>query len=330
MPILPTLQRFFAKPAVLTAIKFLLLGIVLGWLYWMLSQNEHFNEEFIATLYTAFSTENLHMMLPLLLGIVLNWLLEAVKWKMLASKIEEISLWTSFKGVLAGLAMSVIITNNTGAYLGRVWSLQSASRYQVLGGMVLNSFSQNVVTHLLGYIGFYYWIYWKGWVSGPVAIGICTTVLMLSSTLVYIILRSVNLLEKLKRFDKIYPYLQVMQAYSMKEQLQMLGLSFIRYCIYAYQFGTVLLFFKVELPWPQFLSGISLVYLAKSSIPNFSFLTDLGIREFSALQFLGKNGFGVADAQIISATLTIWFINLVLPVAIGSFFLLKMKLTRNA
>src|SRR5699024_6584933 len=33
---------------------------------------------------------------------IVNWLLEAIKWKMLSNRVEKMSLWQSIQGVLTG------------------------------------------------------------------------------------------------------------------------------------------------------------------------------------------------------------------------------------
>ena len=60
---------------------------------------------------------------------------------------------------------------------------------------------------------------------------------------------------------------------------------------------------------------VSLVYLSKTLVPSFNFLSDLGVREFSSIFFLGLCG--VAPEVALSAGMFIWVVNLLLPSLLG-------------
>jgi uncharacterized membrane protein YbhN (UPF0104 family) len=62
----------------------------------------------------------------------------------------------------------------------------------------------------------------------------------------------------------------------------------------------------------------------KSVLPSFNFLSDLGIREFSAVYFFSP--LGVDEIAIISASLLIWLINLLAPAMVGFFYVLRLKM----
>ena len=306
-----------------------ILGLVIYFLYQAVANNEKFDEQFLAALNHAFRWQNVGYLLMLFSLIFINWACEAGKWKVLVSKLEEISFWESFKGVLAGLAMSFVSTTNAGAYFGRVWHLRSTGRYEMLGGMILNSLSQNAITYFFSGIGLVYYLNWKGvlanqWFAWVVVIWVVVALLTL-----LVIFRAVIFIKWFERFPKIYKYLHLMASYDLKEILTIIAISALRYCTYFTQFSLILILFGVDLPIQQLLAGISLVYLAKTIIPNFSFLTDLGIREFSAIYLLGEEGFGVPDATIISATLSIWLINIVFPVAVGAIFTWQMRISQK-
>ena len=51
----------------------------------------------------------------------LNWLVEALKWRYMISKIENISIMTAYRAVLTGITVSTFTPNRIGEYGGRVF-----------------------------------------------------------------------------------------------------------------------------------------------------------------------------------------------------------------
>ncbi len=306
----------------------ILLAIAFG-LYRATFHNEDFDEQFIDAVRTALSIKNTFFLLPLFGLIFLNWAFEAWKWQLLVAKLEEISFWEAFKGVLTGLTMAFISTTNAGAFFGRVWQLKSETRYHILGGMFLNSLSQNAITYFFGGVGLVYFLSWKNTLDSSITTWLIIAYAILAIGTLVVIFKAVLFIRWFKRFPKVYPYLEMMAKYRNGEIVKILFISFLRYATYFTQFILILMAFGVSLKFEQFFSGISLVYLAKTMIPNFSFLTDLGIREFSSIQFLGESGFGIPNATIVASTLSLWFINILFPVAVGSIFTWQAKILRK-
>src|ERR1044071_1101258 len=63
-----------------------------------------------------------------ILLMILNWAIEAFKWKLTIEKVQEISFLTAFKAVLSGLSFSVTTPNRIGEYLGRVLYMKEGKR----------------------------------------------------------------------------------------------------------------------------------------------------------------------------------------------------------
>ena len=82
--------------------------------------------------------------------MVLNWLLEAVKWKYLIWKIEKVSLLQSLIAVLTGVTISSFTPNRIGEYFGRAFILKKASHVEGILITVLGSMSQLLITILTG------------------------------------------------------------------------------------------------------------------------------------------------------------------------------------
>ena len=81
---------------------------------------------------------------------VLNWGIEAAKWRWLVAHLERMSLGRAFAATLAGTTVGLITPNRTGEFLGRVLFLAPEHRWQGGFATVLGSIAQFVVTLLLG------------------------------------------------------------------------------------------------------------------------------------------------------------------------------------
>ena len=70
------------------------------------------------------------------------------------------------------------------------------------------------------------------------------------------------------------------------------------------------------------ITAIAAVYFVGSSLPNFTFM-DFAVRGSVAVYFFGI--LGVNEWIVVFAATLQWLLNIVLPVSIGSYFVLKYK-----
>ena len=80
----------------------------------------------------------------------LNWLLDAVKWKFLIKKEEEVSLWLSIKAVFLGITVSIFTPNRVGEFGGRVFCLEKANRIKAVLITILGNMGQLLATTIFG------------------------------------------------------------------------------------------------------------------------------------------------------------------------------------
>jgi uncharacterized membrane protein YbhN (UPF0104 family) len=99
--------------------------------------------------------------------------------------------------------------------------------------------------------------------------------------------------------------------------------SILRFSIIVLQFILVLQIFEINIKFIDLWAIACLVFLFKTIIPQVNFLSDLGVRELSALHFFSL--FSVNLSSVISATFFLWLINILLPVLVGGILFLKLK-----
>src|SRR5690606_16834411 len=73
---------------------------------------------------------------------VLNWGMEAVKWRWLVAHLGSMSLLRAFAATLAGTTIGTITPNRTGEFMGRVLFLAPGHRWQGGFATLLGSIAQ--------------------------------------------------------------------------------------------------------------------------------------------------------------------------------------------
>ena len=80
--------------------------------------------------------------------------------------------------------------------------------------------------------------------------------------------------------------------------------------------------FDVDLPYFTLISTIAVVYFLASSLPTFQFL-DFAVKGSVAIFFFEK--LGVNEWIVVFISTLMWFLNVVLPVILGSYYVLNFK-----
>jgi hypothetical protein len=124
-----------------------------------------------------------------------------------------------------------------------------------------------------------------------------------------------KIVRNLPKLPKLKPYLGSMPNYAPSLLQEIFGISFIRHCVIILQFGFAFRFFGYEPVFEHWVGGVCLMLMSKSIMPALGYLTDLGIRQATALVFFSYYGF--AEPLIISVTLLVWLVNVLAPTLAG-------------
>lgn len=260
--------------------------------------------------------------------IVVNWSLEAKKWQLLALRIEQISFVQAIKSVLAGLSLGFLAPSFLGDATAKVMSLESKQRAKSLGAVILGGGIQFYVALCFGTMAFFYFVIF---VKDAVSISerILSMLLLISVILGFWLFVNRTSLPKLFQVKWLKTYSQffnVLVEYSQTEIISIVQVAVLRYVTFSMQFVIMLKLFDISLPIFDLMMVVFLVFLVKSVIPAFNFLSDLGVREFSALYFFQY--FHISATPIVSATLSLWLLNILLPVLVGTAFVFQLKVSK--
>lgn len=246
----------------------------------------------------------------------LNWSLEALKWKTLVKKVLEVNFQASLRGVMSGLGLSFLTPHGIGDYFGRIGQLSHKNRTRLIGPLMLGRVVQMLVTALFGMLGLYYLL-------GAVLFTASITVIGILIIAFFVVRERSDNLSKMKIYRFIEPYFSLIWQISLREIFHVFGLSVLRYLTFGLQFFIMLNLFIPEISDSMKFAGITWVFLAKSVLPSFNFLSDLGVREFSAVLFFEH--YQVPIEPVLLASLMIWTINILVPTVLSLPLVLKLN-----
>ena len=258
----------------------------------------------------------------------LNWGLETLKWQKLVRKLENISFFNAYKAILAGITLSLFTPNRIGEYGGRILWIQS-KKWKAIIATLVGSFSQLVILLSLGLLGMIAFIHLHRPIDQFLFYTICFCSLILIALLllcyfnISLIIPVFNKIPFLRK--RIKPF-EVLANYESAELSEVLVYSCFRYLVYSLQYYFLLRFFGLEIHLVSAFICIALIFLIQTSIPLPPVL-DLLVRGEIALNVWGV--YSLNELSILSATFSLWIINLVIPSLIGFLFFIGLNLNKS-
>ena len=270
--------------------------------------------------------------IPVLLALALvplNWGLEAWKWHRLARHLEPVGFGRSLRAVLVGLTLGFATPNRVGDYAGRILELKSR-RVHALGAVFLGRYCQLVATVLAGVAGLLYFgltFYLAGYPAAK--LGVAATALVIGAAVLVPLYRSRLLLALLglwRPLRRFRPALAIMPSYPARALHAVLAISGLRYAVFCGQFLLLLRAYGVAAPTGPALAAVAGTFLLKSFVPSLNALADVGVRELSATHLFGL--LGQPALPVLSASLSLWLINIALPSAAGLLLVPGLRVLR--
>ncbi len=267
---------------------------------------------------------------PLILLLVtvlmfFNWGIEALKWKLLIQKITPIRLIRTFKAVWTGVTLGLFTPNRVGEFGGRILYVPSKFRLKAIVSSLVGSFSQNMASLNIGIICLIIFIH-EHYSFNSSTFFIITVICILAGALLMLAYFNIDamiyLFKKIKVFNRLVPYTNVLNVYSVCDYLQLLVLSLFRYAVYTAQYLIFLKMFGVSVAVSDGIVAIGVIYLTQTLIPTFA-IAELLTRGNIAIFFLTFYG---ADAfSTLAASTCLWLLNLIIPAVIGYIFIIKFN-----
>jgi len=297
------------KQFLLHLLKLIIVGLAFYFIYGQMSQKE-LNWNLFADL---LSTPKAVMLFATLLILTfLNRFLEILKWQNLAKIVNPISIWESTKQVLIGITFGIVTPNGIGEYAGKAWFYPRSEAGKVIFLNAVCNGIQVAFALFFGLLGTLYVntlhqfipAYYTGLFLGILAV--------LTFFIFYIKDFQFKGFSLQSLFHSLYEI-------PLKIHRKNILLAFLRYTVLLHQYFILYTLFKVNIPYMVLIAVVACIYLLASSLPNFQAL-DFALKGGIAVYLLGF--FGVEGWVVPIVAASIWLLNLVIPVSIGSIFLL--------
>ncbi len=321
----------FAKKIVSYLLKAGILIVAAWFIYRQFYKKNDDLKEFELLISTLSVAKVIVTMFLVVLLMFVNWFLEALKWRFVSKTLINISLWEAVEAVFCGLTWAVTTPNRIGEYGGRVMFLPNRKRIPGIFAMAVGSFSQALITNVLGIISMVWFIasfiHDKAWIYAGVA-AVLGIIVLIQVIIYFHIKWVVNVLDKISFIKKFHRFFEVLGRYRKDELIRIMGFSLLRYITFTTQYFLLFQLVLPQVPFVPMLLVLMLFFFVTSTLPSLD-LFDIGVRGFTAAHLFVY----VTDQKlaVISCVSSIWLINLFIPAILGSLFVLKLKFfDRNA
>jgi len=273
----------------------------------------------------------LFTMIGVVLLMMVNWVLESFKWWYLTRIISPMSVWKAIEAVFCGLTWAIFTPNRIGEYGGRVMFLPNRKRIHGVFAMAVGSFGQNVITNVLG-AGASVWFVYSflhpaDWLMLSVFL-VAAFFMAIMLTFYFNIKWMVSLLNRVKFLKKYHRFFDIMGKYKTAELLNIMWFCLARFCVFTFQYYLIIRMLIPTMPLGELSLIMFVFFFIQSAIPSLDVI-DIGVRSITADRLFTY----VTDQHIaiVVAVSLIYIINMIVPAALGSIFVLKLKFfDRNA
>jgi len=284
----------------------------------------------------------------LLLLVPLNLVLEARKFGILLrafSPETRATGWQLLGRVLAGLTVGLLTPNRVGEYAGRLTGAQPGERSAVVVATLVGGISQLLPLILGGIVGVVYWTSYKDSVLGYqwmhwVLVGLVFLLAIvgffnaarigrwIAAHTLRLTAGTERLLGSRRLAAAVTGFGESLMQIELPNRVaaRALGLSTLRYAIYATQLTLAFLILGLRVPLPELIAGVTILYLAQLFMPLPSVLQALARAELAVLLWASSNP---NPLSVAAASGLIFVLNLGLPALIGLGIILRSDVNRT-
>lgn len=305
-------------------IKFGIVGLAIWFIITKVNNQQNLFE--FTSLLKSIPVETMYLTLSVVVFLMLcNWFLEVVKWRYLSRGLQQLSYWKAIQSVFCGLTWAIFTPNRIGEYGGRVLMLQPQNRARGAVLMGVGLFAQLVLTSFFGAlsIAWFITVFIEAPTSVVFAIWLIAIIYALAFLLLYFNVHWIDLLvARVKWLHKVSPFFSVLKDVRFSDLLYVLLLSLARFVIFTSQYVILMVVILPEIPLLSMILMIFILFFVQAAVPS------LDIFDFSVRSFVASNLYSYVTTQeiaVMAIVSCIWFVNLILPAIIGSFFVLNVN-----
>jgi len=260
-----------------------------------------------------------------LLLMLVNWLLEAAKWKRLMNHIERISFHRAIESVFCGLTLAIFTPNRLGEYGGRVFFLSPKRRIVGIVAMTVGNIGQLVLTNVFGAIAACFFVYQFVPIDNLffTALIVFASVFCLFFIVFYFNIHWLNgILLSFKFTRKYKKFYSILGRYRKAELFKIILFCLARYVVFSSQYFILFAWLIPGLHYLDIIMMTCLLFFIQSALPSLD-LFDVGIRSITAVELFKH----ITDQHVavIACTASIWLINIIIPAILGTYFVFKLN-----
>lgn len=258
--------------------------------------------------------------LLLLMASICNWSLETYKWQYLIRKFNPLTFGKALRSILSGVAVSQLLPYKTGEYLGRLMFVRTQHRLNAGLLSVIGSYSQLLITLLLGIFSF---VYLK-----PIAY---SNTLVISIGLAIVLGFLFYFLLPVQHFKWLSTFLnnglieklrQVVRLITVPELFTVLMISALRYLTFLLPYALLAWHYglSMEAPFMHHVMAVSCIFFIQSVAPNF-ILTDVALRLTVPVLVFSLDKVSITGCEYVPGLL-VYIFNVGIPMLIGAILIM--------
>lgn len=301
-----------AKQFLILTTKLLIVGAAFYFIYNQLANNDKLEWELFVQ---KFRKQSIIGIIFILLLSVLNRFFEILKWQNMVSSFRNITLSTATAQVLGALTAAIFTPNGIGEYGAKALFYEKTKAKKIILLNFVSNGIQMILSVFFGIVGLLYFNAMFNVITTKTVTVLFIICLVAVGTAFFIknfTIRGYSIAKLIQKINEIPKHIH----------LKNILLGICRYVVFSHQYYFLFIAFDVNLPYFALMSAITSVYFLASSLPTFQFL-DFAVRGSVAVYFFGL--LGVNEWITIFITTLMWFLNVVLPVLIGSYYVLNFK-----
>ncbi|HYE95694.1 MAG TPA: lysylphosphatidylglycerol synthase transmembrane domain-containing protein [Rubricoccaceae bacterium] len=258
--------------------------------------------------------------------VPLNVALEAYRYHLLVVRLApEVRYGESLRAVVGAYPLGLLTPARVGDYAGRALALPQLRAWDAAA----LTFAERMVTLAcclaFGLVALAHFLLTRTAVATTAWLAVLWLGAFGTAAFLLVLLHphlARAVLETVLPFERVRPLVAFLDRLTPSDAHRLFGLSALRYAVFSTQFVLLVRALDPATSWAAIYAGVALVFFAKSALPSFT-LGDLGVREGTAVYFLGA--FGVAEAAALNASLGLFVVNLLLPALAGLPLTLRLR-----
>jgi len=271
---------------------------------------------------TICSEENSIFFLVSILFMVPNWFIESYKWQLITKSIEKISFISSVKGVFSGICIGNLTPGRIGEFAGKLLYFKPENRSKITVTHFICGSVQLFVTVIMGLISLVILLSYKSLSAHFLIFSFVFSSLLLIA-LIYFLFNAEKVYRKISKMKWLKKFDLGTVSYPKPVLIKLVVWSFLRYFVFSTQYVLLLKMCGAKGNYLDLFLPVAVSFMLMSSIPMISII-EVAVRAGIALVLFSENINN--ELLIVTASTSLWLINIIVPSIIGYFIILSAKI----